>query len=33
MLIRKPDDILPSEITSEGVWRSRRELMLRAGLV
>ncbi|MGE8689590.1 MAG: protein-methionine-sulfoxide reductase catalytic subunit MsrP [Achromobacter sp.] len=32
MLIRKPDDILPSEITSEAVWRSRRELMLRAGL-
>ncbi|MGV8268036.1 protein-methionine-sulfoxide reductase catalytic subunit MsrP, partial [Pseudomonas aeruginosa] len=33
MLIRKPDDILPSEITSEAVWRSRRELMLRAGMV
>ncbi|KNY12283.1 sulfoxide reductase catalytic subunit YedY [Achromobacter piechaudii] len=32
MLIRKPDDILPSEITDETVWRSRRELMLRAGL-
>ena len=32
MLIRKPDDILPSEITDEAVWRSRRELMLRAGL-
>ena len=31
MLIRKPDDFLPSEITSEAVWRSRRELMLRAG--
>ncbi|MGY6271670.1 protein-methionine-sulfoxide reductase catalytic subunit MsrP [Achromobacter denitrificans] len=33
MLIRKPDDILSSEITPETVWRSRRELMLRAGLV
>ena len=32
MLIRKPDDILPSEITDEAVWRSRRELMLRAGV-
>ncbi|KQZ98949.1 MAG: protein-methionine-sulfoxide reductase catalytic subunit MsrP [Achromobacter sp.] len=32
MLIRKPDDYLPSEITSETVWRSRRELMLRAGV-
>ncbi|SIT26153.1 protein-methionine-sulfoxide reductase catalytic subunit MsrP [Achromobacter sp. MFA1 R4] len=31
MLIRKPDDLLSSEITSEAVWRSRRELMLRAG--
>ena len=32
MLIRKPADIVPSEITDEAVWRSRRELMLRAGL-
>lgn len=33
MLIRKPDDIVPSEITIESVWRSRRALMLRAGMV
>ena len=32
MLIRKPDDILPSDITPETVWRSRRELILRAGV-
>jgi len=32
MLIRKPDDIIPSEITSEAVWRSRRDLILRAGV-
>ena len=31
MLIRRPDDVLPSEITSEAVWRSRRDLMLRTG--
>jgi len=33
MLIRKPDDIVPSEITTESIWRSRRDLMLRAGMV
>ncbi|WYX11835.1 protein-methionine-sulfoxide reductase catalytic subunit MsrP [Achromobacter xylosoxidans] len=32
MLIRKPDDIVPSEITTEAVWRSRRDLILRAGV-
>lgn len=32
MLIRKPDDIIPSDITSEAVWRSRRDLILRAGV-
>jgi sulfoxide reductase catalytic subunit YedY len=30
MLIRKPSDVLPSEITPEQVWRSRRAWMLRA---
>lgn len=33
MLIRKPDDIVPSDITTEAVWRSRRDLILRAGVV
>lgn len=32
MLIRKPDDIVPSDITTEAVWRSRRDLILRAGV-
>jgi len=32
MLIRKPDDIVPSDITTEVVWRSRRDLILRAGV-
>jgi len=31
MLIRRPADIPPSEITPEPVWRTRRELMLRGG--
>lgn len=31
MLIRRPADIPPSEITPEPVWRARRELMLRGG--
>ncbi len=31
MLIRKPDAILPSEITPERVWRARRDLILGAG--
>ncbi|SAI73628.1 putative sulfite oxidase subunit YedY [Bordetella ansorpii] len=31
MLIRKPADIVPSEITSETVYRSRRQWMARAG--
>lgn len=33
MLIRKPDDIVSSEITSETIWHSRRDLILRAGTV
>lgn len=32
MLIRKPHDIVPSDITTEAVWRSRRDLILRAGV-
>ncbi|MDH2235281.1 protein-methionine-sulfoxide reductase catalytic subunit MsrP [Pigmentiphaga sp. GD03639] len=32
MLIRRPSDILPSEITPEAVYRDRRRLMLQAGL-
>ncbi len=32
MLIRRPDDIVPSDITTEAVWRSRRDLILRAGV-
>ena len=31
MLIKKPGDVLPSEITSEAVWHARREWMLRMG--
>jgi sulfoxide reductase catalytic subunit YedY len=31
MLIRKPDDIRPSEITPEGVLRNRREILRTAG--
>jgi sulfoxide reductase catalytic subunit YedY len=31
VLIKKPGDVLPSEITSEAVWRARREWMLRMG--
>lgn len=31
MLIRKPSDILPSEITAESAYRDRRRLMLQAG--
>jgi sulfoxide reductase catalytic subunit YedY len=30
MLIRKPSDVLPSEITPESVWQSRRAWMTRA---
>lgn len=30
MLIRKSDNIIPSDITTEVVWRSRRDLILRA---
>ncbi|MCJ9710864.1 protein-methionine-sulfoxide reductase catalytic subunit MsrP, partial [Bordetella hinzii] len=30
MLIRKSSPILPSEITPEVVWRSRREWMVRS---
>ncbi|OZI24020.1 mononuclear molybdenum enzyme YedY [Bordetella genomosp. 9] len=33
MLIRKPSDVLPSEITPEPVWQSRRAWMARAGAV
>lgn len=32
MLIRKPDDILPSEITAEAVWQDRRRWLKRMGL-
>jgi sulfoxide reductase catalytic subunit YedY len=32
MLIRKPGDILPSEITPEEVYRQRRRLIMQAGL-
>jgi sulfoxide reductase catalytic subunit YedY len=32
MLIRKPSDILPSEITPQSVYRNRRRLVLQAGL-
>lgn len=32
MLIRKSDNIIPSDITTEVVWRSRRDLILRAGM-
>ncbi|RZS85647.1 protein-methionine-sulfoxide reductase catalytic subunit MsrP [Pigmentiphaga kullae] len=32
MLIRRPSDVLPSEITPEAVYRDRRRLMLQAGL-
>ncbi|GAA4337055.1 protein-methionine-sulfoxide reductase catalytic subunit MsrP [Pigmentiphaga soli] len=32
MLIRKPSDVLPSDITPEAVYRDRRRLMLQAGL-
>lgn len=32
MLIRKPDDIVPSDMTAETVWRARREWILRAGV-
>ncbi|MDQ8031858.1 MAG: protein-methionine-sulfoxide reductase catalytic subunit MsrP [Bordetella sp.] len=31
MYVRKPGDVLPSEITPETVWRARREWMLRTG--
>jgi len=31
MLIRKPSDVLPSEITPESVWRRRRRLLAGAG--
>ncbi|OZI45385.1 mononuclear molybdenum enzyme YedY [Bordetella genomosp. 5] len=31
MFVRKPGDVLPSEITPESVWQSRREWMLRTG--
>ena len=33
MLIKRPTDILPSEITSESIYLKRRELLKRAGLV
>ena len=33
MLIKKPSDILPSEITRESVYLKRRELLKKAGLV
>ena len=33
MLIKRPDDVLPSEITDESVYMKRRELLKRAGLV
>ena len=32
MLIKRPDDVLPSEITDESVYMKRRELLKRAGL-
>lgn len=32
MLIRRPSDVLPSEITPEAVYRDRRRLVLQAGL-
>ncbi len=32
MLIRRPSDVLPSEITPEAVYRDRRRLILQAGL-
>lgn len=31
MLIRKPSDVLPSEITPEPIWRARRAWIARAG--
>ena len=33
MLIKRPNDVLPSEITDESVYLKRRELLKRAGLV
>ena len=33
MLIKRPTDILPSEITSESIYLKRRELLKRAGLI
>ena len=33
MLIKRPDDILPSEITDESTYLKRRELLKRAGLI
>ena len=32
MLIKRPNDVLPSEITNESVYIKRRELLKRAGL-
>ena len=31
MLIKRPDDIRPSEITPESVFRNRREILAAAG--
>ena len=33
MLIKRPSDILPSEITPEGIYRRRREFIKAAGLL